>query len=389
MKFEVSGQNLTIYLSGRIDSTNADSISAELSGIVSSNPHAGLVLDAEELQYISSAGLRIILKLRKDNPGLRIVEVSSEVYEIFDITGFTEMIGIEKAYRKMSVEGCKVLGQGSNGVVYRYDPEIVVKVYRNPNAIDDIKRERELARKALVLGIPTAIPFDVVRVGDRFASVFELLNARSFSSIIREEPEKTDHVVGLFSGLLRQIHDTEVKPEDMPDMKQTAVKWVEFLKDYLPEDSYCKLSGMVSAVPERHTMIHGDYHTNNVEMQNDEILLIEMDTLSWGHPVFELASMYLGFVGFGETDPTATEKFLGLPYATANYVWNRTLQDYLGTDDPARIKEVEDKARVMGYTRLMRRTIRRESDTEAGQKLIAHCREKLLALLETVDTLDF
>ena len=65
------------------------------------------------------------------------------------------------------------------------------KVYRNPNAIDDIKRERELARKALVLGIPTAIPFDVVRVGDRFASVFELLNARSFSSIIKEEPEKT------------------------------------------------------------------------------------------------------------------------------------------------------------------------------------------------------
>ena len=114
MKLEVSGQNITIYLSGRIDSTNADSISAELSGIVSSNPHAGLVLDAEELQYISSAGLRIILKLRKDNPGLRIVEVSSEVYEIFDITGFTEMIGIEKAYRKMSVEGCKVLGQGSN-----------------------------------------------------------------------------------------------------------------------------------------------------------------------------------------------------------------------------------------------------------------------------------
>ena len=63
------------------------------------------------------------------------------------MTGFTEMLNIQKGYRKLSVEGCEVLGEGSNGIVYRYDPEIVVKVYRNSNALNEIKRERRLARR--------------------------------------------------------------------------------------------------------------------------------------------------------------------------------------------------------------------------------------------------
>lgn len=49
-------------------------------------------------------------------------------------------------------------------------------------------------------------------------------------------------------------------------------------------------------------MIHGDYHTKNLELQNDEVLLIDMDTLAVGNPIFELASMYNSFVGYYEID---------------------------------------------------------------------------------------
>ena len=65
--------------------------------------------------------------------------------------------------------------------------------------------------------------------------------------------------------LLKTIHATEVRPEDMPDMKAVAVDWVEFLKDYLAPDKWQKLKSLVSAVPEGHKMIHGDYHTKNVD----------------------------------------------------------------------------------------------------------------------------
>ncbi len=381
---------LVISLSGRIDSANAPDVEREIFAYPDLSKYPELVLDAEELDYISSAGLRVILRLRKQVPGLKIVNVSSAVYEILEMTGFSEMIPVEKAYRKLSVDGCEILGEGSNGIVYRYDPDTIIKVYRNPDALEEIHRERDLARKAFVLGIPTAIPYDVVKVGEGYGSVFELLNAKSFSKLIAAEPERIDYYVEQFVELLKKIHGTEVSTTDMTDMKAVALDWAEYLKDYLEPALYEKLTGLIKAVPERHNMIHGDYHTNNVELQNGEVLLIDMDTLAYGHPIFELASMFLGFAGFGELNPTICEKFLKLPYETAVSIWKKSLKLYLNTDDEDAAQEVAKKAMIIGYARLMRRTIKRIGfEDEEGRRTIENCREKLTKLLGEVDTLTF
>ena len=380
---------LRIALEGRIHSANAPEVEKQIfDGFDGSVDR--IVIDAEKLEFISSAGLRVILKLRKKCGNIEIVGVSPEVYDILEMTGFTEMAKVQKAYRRLSVEGCEVLGEGSNGVVYRYDPEIVVKVYRNADALNEIQRERQLARRALILGIPTAIPFDVVKVGDSYGSVFELLNAKSFSKLIAAEPENRDRYIAEFVDLLKRIHSTEADPGEMEDMKAVALGWAEYLRGHLPEEQCDKLIALIQAVPERHTMIHGDYHTNNVEMQNGEVLLIDMDTLSYGHPIFELASMYLGFVGFGRQNPATTEKFMKLPYETTKYIWRRALALYLETEDEARIAEVEEKAMVIGFARLLRRTIKRIGyDDPEGKAIIDDCKAQLAGLLSRVDTLEF
>jgi hypothetical protein len=74
---------------------------------------------------------------------------------------------------------------------------------------------------------------------------------------------------------------------------------------------------------------------------------------------------------------------------TAHAVWNKLLQLYLNTDDQDYIRSVAEKAMVVGYTRLLRRTIRRESDTDYGKACIAHYKQRLAELLERVDTLVF
>ncbi len=379
----------TIILEGRVDSANAPEIEKQIVAGLDGTAEK-LTIDTENLAYISSAGLRVLLKLRKGCKDVEIINVSPEVYEVLEMTGFTEMMKVQKAYRKLSVEGCEVLGEGSNGIVYRYDPEIVVKVYRNADALAEIHRERQLARRALILGIPTAIPFDVVKVGNSYGSVFELLNAKSFSQLIATEPEKTDKYITEFVELLKKIHSTEVKPDEMEDMKAVALGWAKYLEGHLPKEQSDKLISLIEAVPERHTMIHGDYHTNNVEMQNGEVLLIDMDTLSFGHPVFELASMFLGFVGFGELDHNVSLKFMKLPYETTTYIWRKSLSLYLDTEDEALIKEIEEKAMIIGYARLMRRTIKRIGyDNAEGKAIIDNCKVHLSELLAKVDTLDF
>lgn len=379
---------LTIFASGRIDSTNAPAVEAQIEEQRSANPHTGIVLDIDALEYISSAGLRVILRLRKSEPSLKVENASSDVFEVFEITGFSEMIPITKAYRKISVEGCEVIGQGANGKVYRIDPDTIVKVYMNSDALPDIHRERELARRAFVLGIPTAIPYDVVRVGETYGSVFELLNAQSFAKIIAKEPERLDEIVALYVDLMKKIHSTLVKPEDMPDMREVAIDWAKFMLDYLPADKGQKLVSMVEAVPVDYHMMHGDYHLKNVMMQNGEVLLIDMDTLCHGHPVFELASVFIAYIGYGEIDHSVSQSFMGIPHETAVKVWEKTLALYLGTDDEARINEVADKAMIVGYTRIIRRAIRRHAlDTEGGKAQIEFYKERLISLLDRNDTL--
>ena len=300
------------------------------------------------------------------------------------------MVDISKAYRVISVDGCEIIGQGANGMVYRIDPDTIVKVYRNPDSLPEIHRERELARAAFVLGIPTAIPYDVVRVGDGYGSVFELLNATSFAKLIINGQKDIDEVAAMSVDLLKLIHSTKVKTGTMPDMKAVALDWADFLKDYLPVEKYEKLHRLVAEVPEDMHMLHGDYHIKNVMLQDGEVLLIDMDTLCHGHPIFELASMYNAYAGYSDVDHSTVMKFLGMPYETAGHFWRESLRLYLGTDDEEKIREVEEKAQLIGFTRIMRRRIRRNGfDTEEGRAEIENAKAHILELLDKIDTLTF
>ena len=155
---------LYIAMEGRIDASNASSAEEMIFGIKQEHPGMHTVIDADALEYISSAGLRVILRLRKEEPKLAIINVAADVYDVLDMTGFTDMVTVEKAYPRMSVEGCEFIAKGANGAVYRYDDETILKTYHAKDALPEIKQERENARRAFILGINTAIPYGIVRV---------------------------------------------------------------------------------------------------------------------------------------------------------------------------------------------------------------------------------
>ena len=382
-------ENGKIVLSGRIDSANAPELETELTEILGKNSFTELEVDCEGLKYISSAGLRLVLKLRKACAGVRVTNVCPEVYEIFQMTGFTEMMEVQKAFRVISIEGCEVIGQGANGKVYRIDPETIVKAYINQDSLPDIKRERELARKAFVMGVPTAISYDVVRLKEGgYGSVFELLQATGLNKILASGEKTLDEVARMSINLLKIIHSCEVEPGSLPDMKQEVLSWVEFDRHYLTEDQYGKLLNLVSAIPDDNHLLHGDYHMKNVLYQNGECLLIDMDTLCHGNPVFELAQMYNGYCGFSYLDHNISMKFYGVSHEIVSAFWKKSLSLYLGTDDEKKIAEVEKKAMVIGFTRILRRAVRKmKPGSEEQTATMENARNILAQLLEEVDSL--
>ena len=82
IKYHVDKDILYIEVSGRIDASNASAVEEEIASIKGNNMDKHTVIDADNLQYISSAGLRVILRLRKDDAELAIINVSPEVYEV-------------------------------------------------------------------------------------------------------------------------------------------------------------------------------------------------------------------------------------------------------------------------------------------------------------------
>ena len=386
--YRVDKDILYIAVNGRVDASNASAAEEKIFSIKKENAGKHVVIDADGLEYISSAGLRVILRLRKEEPKLAIINVTSDVYEVFDMTGFTDMVTIEKAYRKMSVEGCEFIAKGANGAVYRYDAETIIKTYFAKDALPEIKQERENARRAFVLGINTAIPYDIVRVGDNYGTITELLNATSVTKLIRQNPEDLTQAVKYYVDMLKSIHSITVEDGEVSDMKETALAWADFVSAHIPEDQGKKLRALIEAVPKRNTLMHGDYHTNNIMVQNGEPLLIDMDTLCMGHPVFELGSMFNAFIGYSELDHQVTMNFFGYTHETAEKFWDLSLKMYLGTDDEAVCHAVAEKAMIIGYTRMLRRAIRRPNEADSPAK-IARCKEMLAMLLEKTDSLVF
>ncbi|MCR5501909.1 MAG: STAS domain-containing protein [Lachnospiraceae bacterium] len=96
MNFKKNGEEMTVELGGRLDTTTAPDLEtklgAEISGVTN------LIFDLEKLEYISSAGLRVLLSAQKimNRAGNMTVRNANEsIREIFDVTGFVEILNIE------------------------------------------------------------------------------------------------------------------------------------------------------------------------------------------------------------------------------------------------------------------------------------------------------
>ncbi|MBR4846255.1 MAG: STAS domain-containing protein, partial [Bacteroidaceae bacterium] len=126
--YKLDNNILLVSLEGRFDTESAFKFEVEITEICQGNSHESLVIDASELEYIASSGLRTILKLAKSEKKFKIENMQPEVYSVFEMTGFSRIINISKALRKIDLTKCERIGFGGNGAVYRVSEDEIVKV---------------------------------------------------------------------------------------------------------------------------------------------------------------------------------------------------------------------------------------------------------------------
>ena len=381
MNYQVNEDVLVIFLEGELNSYSADAMGEEIDQIIQKNTFKKLILDLEKLRYISSAGLRVLLKLKQQHDDVEVINASLEVYDIFQMTGFTNIMKVQKALRKIDISHAEVIGEGFFSTVYRLDKDTIVKVFNRTSDPEQIGRELKLAKEAFVLGIPTAISFDIVQAGDKLGVCFEMLDCMSLKTALLTDKKHYEEYLEKYAALLKKINTTECFNPEIPDIKKYYLQKVEKIKSVLEDKYYQKAKKLVEGIQDRKTFVHGDCHFKNIMVQKGDLLLIDMDTLSVGHPIFELAAIYAPYCAFNEDDPGNSDKFFGISEEEATKLYNSLLDLYFGKDDPV----VKDKIKLLSYIHM----VWWNRVNEPGNNVrLEGCRGRLYQLLDKYDDLD-
>lgn len=372
---------------GKIDSANSEAIQDFVLPQLELSKE--IIFDFDKVDYISSSGLRFILKVAKSTKEFKVINLSPTVYEIFEITGFTALVKVEKALREISIEGKELIGEGYIGRVYRLDPDTIAKVVYREYGLEDIKREIGLSKKAFVAGIPTAIPFDVVKVKEGgLGSVYELLKSECFNKLFINHPENEDQNIALYINLLKKIMVTKIDDPTLPRKIDEARLWVRELKDYdvFDKETLAKLEKLIETIPDVDNFVHGDYHIKNIMMEGNEPLLIDMDTIGCGHPIFEISAFFLTYIGYPSTEEGNTMMFLGIEDRLAKRLFNDTINEIYKDRSEEERKAIIDKVAILGYMWLAWKTIKFEA---TNKERLYHSRDVVLSLIDKYETLDF
>ena len=290
---DTQGDRRTVVINGNLDSSTAPKLEAQLdvTGV------REIVVDFTECPYISSAGIRILLMAhrRMAATGGKFIarNLSPTVREVFDLTGISRVITITKTAREISIEGRELLSSGVCGECFRLDDETVVKLYKDGVDLGMAELEKRYAQAAFVLGIPTAVSYDVVTCGTRSGIVFELLNAELFSAVIRRDPQQIDRHAKRLADLATSLHAAKGDAEVLPRLKDRIRDYINQLHGVFEPAEIALLLARLEVIPDADTCVHFDLHSSNIMEQDGELVIIDMGDFSIGSNYFDIGLLYL------------------------------------------------------------------------------------------------
>lgn len=352
--------NYTIKLIGHLDTAHAAQTDKEIEQQIAAllEKPSALIFDCSELDYISSTGLRIVLKYKKLYPELEVINVSNEVYNVFEMTGFSRIITVKKALRTVNLEACTLLAKGGNGEVYRINDEEIIKLSLFADGEEKLIEEMNTAREAFVLGVPTVISFDTVQVKDgRRGIVMEAVNPDTLSSWLSEHPDELDRYAKPYADLFLTTNAIVTEPGKFRSLKQWLKSMIE-----VPMPNSClewdeALYEIINTIPDGLNLIHHDGHPRNVLMTGDEkdrqLMLIDMGDMGCGHPVMEVIGW--AFMMLAPTYSIAypmVEHFTGLSLTVRHAFMRKVFSHYFRTTDEVVLDRIMEAAANVGTIKL-------------------------------------
>ena len=313
-----------------------------------------IILDMKQCRYISSIGLRSLLMAYKNitriGGSMIISDVSQSVKEILEITGFSKILDIRTPYREISLEGCEFISAGVCGECYRLDNETIVKLYGEGIDSKIAEQEKKIAKEAFILGVPTAISYDIISCNKRFGIVYEMIDAKLFSSIIIEDLESIPKYAVTLSKINKSIHAIKGDPQVFPDLKERFRGYINQMNVCLNPSEISFLQNQLEKLPDSKQCVHSDLHTSNIMIRNNEPIIIDMGDFSTGTYLFDIG---LAYTIYGLEELKFSELATKIPAAKGGELWKHFVKDYFSDKSEEEYVFFEQNKYFLGSLRLI------------------------------------
>ncbi len=320
----------------------------------------------------------------------------------------------EDKLKNVSVTGLEAVGKGKCGNVYALSEDRIIKTFHSFIKPEEVEKERDNAKRMHDAGVPTPEVFDIVRTQEGLGLIYERVNAMSLEKLMRAEPSRMPEYAERFGKLGRHIHSIKAGGMGFITAKQDYRNRLQSSRERIiricgPE-AYDEVVKILEAIPDAEGMVHGDFHPDNVLVQDGKLILIDMADVMSGHPVFDLLGLYflrvykVRFQHIVESRMSSVEdervrkkvsevmeKMQSNTFSEeeSDVFWSNFIRAYLDTDDSAVINAVTKT--VEGFSRLymvcMERSVSFLGDeivdmgTEAGVRELLEQKDELVSSL--------
>ena len=230
---------------------------------------------------------------------------------------------------EIKTDGLKPIGMGVSGEIFLFDEDKVLKVFRESYALPQVERAFKIAEYVYGCGIPVPKTYEIVSCGGRYGIISEFINAPSLQiAIYNGEADRTDAGKKMGS-LLKQIHSLK-RAEFIPTQKEMAAEIYDRIGGLMSDDAKKKCLDFLDSFPGKDHVLHGDFHENNIMYRNGEFVLIDLDSLCIGSPLFEFQQT---FTVYRADIPEDWKEKVHYSDKEAEDFLDAFLESYFGTSD--------------------------------------------------------
>lgn len=255
---------------------------------------------------------------------------------------------------EMSTEGLECIARGGTGECFRLDNETILKLYYEGIPCERAFREKDCSRTALTIGVSTAISYELVRSGNRMGVIYEMLNGKTLSEIMREDPRSIPVVAGKYASLAKSLHSVSgdcVRFGRATDVIRREVPGL----DYISENGKRNISSFLDRLDSYDRYVHGDFHPNNVMVCNGELMLIDLGGFSVGCPMFDIATTRFCLLDSPEARSGGISSFTGLSAEQHAEFWKAFSSSYFNAESFEETESSREDAALVRDIELLKR----------------------------------